>query len=128
MADPDLIAALQRLDRALSELLEVRAELAAHLGPDLGRAPAPAADGPYTARTLADLAAEGVRSMHTPTDLADGSLIDTTAAAARFGCPSDQLRRWARETAGTEQAIGARHGGRWLFSPARIRARLNGGG
>jgi hypothetical protein len=60
-------------------------------------------------------------------DLADGNLLDTHAAAARFGLPADCLRRWARETRNTPGEIGRRKGGRWLVSIPRLQRRINGG-
>jgi len=49
-------------------------------------------------------------------------LLDTSAAAERFGIPRDRLTRWARETDGHPDAIGKKVGGRWMISVTRIRA------
>ncbi|WHO79692.1 hypothetical protein [Rhizobium leguminosarum] len=55
-------------------------------------------------------------------DFPDYDLLDTTAAAERFGIPRDRLTRWARETEGRPDAIGKKVGGRWMISASRIRA------
>jgi hypothetical protein len=56
-------------------------------------------------------------------DFAEHLLIDPCAAQNRFQIPQDTLRKWARETTGTEQAIGTRRGGRWVLSIPRLRKR-----
>ena len=94
MPSPDL---LRRLDAVPAELAELRAEVAASLPPNLEEVPDEA------------------------DDMADGNLLDTTAAAARFNYPRNTVTRWAREGAGV------RRGGRWLVSVPRLRRRLNGG-
>ena len=81
---------LARLDAIMAELAELRAEVAATM-------PAPAAEG------------NGLDAA----DLADGNLLDTHAAAARFGIPADCLRRWARETRNTPGEIGPLVSARW---------------
>ena len=97
---PEAAAILARLDAIMAELAELRAEVAASL-------PTPAAEG------------NGLDAA----DLADGNLLDTHAAAARFGIPADCLRRWARETRNTPgDEIGRRKGGRWLVSIPRAAA------
>jgi len=59
-------------------------------------------------------------------DFSDFNLLDSCSASARYTCPQDQLRRWCRESANSESAIGIRRGGRWLISIPRLRAKLNG--
>ena len=93
---------LARLDAIMSELAELRAEVAALIPPAEGNG-----------LDAADLAPE--------------HLLDTHAAAARFGIPADCLRRWARETRNTPDEIGMRKGGRWLVSIPRLQRRINGG-
>ena len=86
MADPSLTNLLRRFDAALSELAELRAELVALMPP----------------AEVNGLDAD---------DLADGNLLDTTSAAARFGFPQNTIRKWCR----TED-LGVMRGGRWLVS------------
>src|SRR5262245_35346516 len=98
MPGPDL---LERIDRILAELAELRA-------------------------AVADAEAAERRNSYTPSevdDLADGNLLDTTSAAARFNYDRHTLARWCRE-----EAIGVRRGGRWLVSIPRLQRHLNGGG
>jgi hypothetical protein len=109
VADPGLTDLQRRLDRLLNQVHLIEAELSAL------RDEVAAFDGTI------------VPSNPAADDLSDGNLLDVSSAQERFGLPADQLRRWARETAGTEQAIGVRRGGRWLVDPRRVRARLNGG-
>jgi hypothetical protein len=101
---PEAAAILARLDAIMAELAELRAEVVASM--------------PVSATEGNCLDAD---------DLADGNLLDTHAAAARFGIPADCLRRWARETRNTAGAIGRRKGGRWLVSIQRVQRRINGG-
>ena len=91
---PDL---LERIDRLLTELQAIRAEVEASL-------PAAAARGDG----LAD-------------DLAPEHLIDTTSAQERFGYPRNTIAKWCR----TED-LGVMRGGRWLVSIPRLQRRLNG--
>jgi hypothetical protein len=88
---------LQAIDEFAAALARFRAELAALVPP-------PAVNGAGDAD-----------------DLADGSLLDTTSAAARFGYPQDTIRKWCR----TED-LGVMRGGRWLVSIPRLQRRLNG--
>jgi len=53
-------------------------------------------------------------------DLADGNLLDTTAAQERFGYPRDTIALWCR------QGCGVKRGGRWLASVPRLQRRING--
>ena len=55
-------------------------------------------------------------------DLADGSLLDATAAAERFGYDRHTLARWCRT-----EGLGIRQGGRWWVSVPRLQARLANG-
>jgi hypothetical protein len=98
MAGPDL---LERIDRIMAELAELRAAVAG-AGASAGTIVPPFECG--------------------GDDLADGNLIDTHAASARFGHPADSIRKWCRE-----ENIGVRRGGRWLVDPRKLRARINGG-
>jgi hypothetical protein len=107
MPDPDLTGLLRRLDMALqhqeaalAELRAVRDEVSASL-------PAPAEVG-GTIVPPAD-------------DLADGNLLDTHAASARFNYPTNTLAKWART-----EGLGVKRGGRWLVSIPRLQRRLNG--
>lgn len=97
MPGPDLLA---RIDRIAAELAELRAEVAA------------------TAGTI-------VPPVSSPDEADD--MLDTHACSARFGFPRDTIAMWARQTAGTEQAIAVRSGGRWLINPRKLRQRINGG-
>jgi hypothetical protein len=47
-------------------------------------------------------------------------LLDTTAAAERFGFPRDTIAKWCRE------GCGRRQGGRWLASVPLIQQRIKG--
>jgi hypothetical protein len=51
-------------------------------------------------------------------DLAPHNLIETTAAAERWGFPRDTIARWCRDGAGEKR------GGRWLASIPRIKRRI----
>ena len=97
---PEAEAILRRLDRILAELIELRAELAATRLDDDEK-------GLSNVYTLAD-------------DLSPGNLVDTHAAAARFGFPRDKIAKWCREGSGVKR------GGRWLASVPRLRERING--
>jgi hypothetical protein len=92
---PDL---LERIDRIMAELAELRAELAG----------AEAAE---------------VENFHFADDLATGNLIEVSTAVARFNRPPDSIR-WMCRT----QGCGKKVGGRWLVSPLRLARYLNGGG
>ena len=81
---PEAEAILRRLDRVLSELLELRSEVAAQMDKGNGLA-------------VGD-------------DFAPENLLDTVAAAARFGFPRDIVARWCRESCGVKR------GGRWMAS------------
>jgi len=94
MVDPSLIDVLLRLDRVLSDLLEVRAALAPYL------TPAPAAEG-------------NVGDAHNADDLAPEQLLDTTQRGGRFNYPRNTITRWCREGAGVKV------GGRWMASVNR---------
>src|SRR5262245_38416078 len=98
MTGPDDL--LQRLDRIMAELAELRAELVAV------SLPASAAEG------------NGLDV----DDLADTNLLDTTSAQERFGYDRHTLARWCRM-----EGLGVRRGGRWLVSIPRLQRRLNGG-
>jgi hypothetical protein len=93
---PEAAAILARLDAILREVAELRDEVAASI-------PVPAANG----------AGEG-------DDFADGSLLDTSSASARFNYPRDTIALWCR------QGDGKKVGGRWLVSIPRLQRRLNG--
>jgi hypothetical protein len=95
MADPDF---LERIDRAIAELRAIRDELVASM-------PVPAVEG------------NGLDV----DDLADGNLLDTTAAQERFGHPRNTLAKWCRT-----EGLGVRRGGRWLISIPRLQKHLNG--
>jgi hypothetical protein len=104
----DLIA---RLDVAIHALLELRAELLS----ERDNCPVQIAKAELEALAGPPPAAEDAVG-----DFADSSLLDTTAAAARFGYPRDTIASWCR------QGDGVKIGGRWLASVPRLRRRLNG--
>ena len=97
---PDLIALLEQLEGLAAEqarvIADLRAELAAQM-PPAGNGLDPDMD-----------------------DFAEGNLIDTTSAEARFGHPRNSIALWAR------QGCGVKRGGRWLVSVPRLRRHLNG--
>ena len=99
---PDAGTILARVDRLLAEPAELRAEVVAVSSNDLDD--------------------KGVANVDTPCadDLSPENLIDTHAAAARFGFPRDTVARWCRE------GCGLKHGGRWMASVPRLRRRING--
>lgn len=97
----DAAAILERVDRALAELRAIRDELAAAM---------PVTNG-------ADAAS----------DFAEHQLIDVPSAQIRFSILEDTLRKWARETEGTPDAVGIRCGGRWQLSIPRLRRRCGCG-
>ena len=85
---PEVRSLLAKIDAIAYELAELRAELAASAAADNG---ADDAD-----------------------DLSPENLIDTHAAAARFGFPRDTIAKWCREGSGVKT------GGRWLESVPRL--------
>ena len=93
---PEAEAILRRLDRVLSELLEIRAEVVAQM---------PVAKG---------------NELDAGDDFAPENLLDTHTASARFGFPRDTVTRWCRE------GCGVKRGGRWMASVPRLRERING--
>jgi len=96
MKDIDLIGRLRRVDTVLTE---VRAAIVASL-------PAVEANG------------------HDPgADFAPHNLIDPASGRMRFGVAEDTLRKWARETQDTAEAIGRLRGHRWELSIPRLRKR-----
>lgn len=97
---PDL---LKRVDQILAAVLELRAALRV--------AGAEAETFPRDGGNFPDDA----------DDLADGNLLDSHSASARFGYPTDTIRLWAR------RGDGRKVGGRWLVSIPRLQRRLNGG-
>ena len=91
-------ALLARVDAALSELAEIRRQVAALLPP---------------------VEENGLDA----DDLADGNLLDTTSAAERFSYDRHTLARWCRM-----EGLGIRRGGRWWVSVPRLQRRINGRG
>jgi hypothetical protein len=85
----------------LAELVELRAEVAA------------------TQVQLSLGSAEGVGDGDD--DFAPHLLIDPASGQTRFGVAQDTLRKWARETQGTAEAIGRLRGHRWELSISRLR-------
>jgi hypothetical protein len=92
-------ALLERIDRVLAELLELRAEVGALSGAD-NLVPPDSGNG-------------------LDADLAPDNLLDTTAAAARFNRPADTIRYWCRQ-----EGCGVKIGGVWMASAPRIQRRL----
>jgi hypothetical protein len=92
-------ALLDRLDRIMAELAELRAEMVA------------SANG---ADVRAYVSANPIE--HEPDDLAPDSLLDTCAASA--GYPQDTIRKWCRT-----EGLGIHTGGRWLVSIPRLQRR-----
>ena len=95
---PEAAAILARLDAIMAELVELRAEVVAMMP----------VETLYNVQDIAD-------------DLADGSLLDTHSAAARFGYAQDTIRKWCRT-----EGLGVMRGGRWLVSIPRLQRRING--
>jgi hypothetical protein len=93
MGGPDL---LERVDRIMSELLELRAMVAGAEGNGLDAEPQRHGDA------VVD-------------DLADSNLLDTTSAQERFGHPRNTIAKWCRM-----EGLGVRRGGRWLVSVPRL--------
>jgi hypothetical protein len=91
-------ALLERIDRVLAELLELRAAVANDLHPVIV-----------------------VPRDNDGDDLSDSNLIDSIAAQERFGHPSDSIRKWCRT-----EGLGVKRGGRWLVSVPRLQRRING--
>jgi hypothetical protein len=95
---PETAAILARLDAIMAELAALRAAVAGAEAVD--------EKGISSVDTLGD-------------DFADGNLLDTTSAAARFGHPRDTVALWCR------QGCGVKRGGRWLVSIPRLQRRIN---
>jgi hypothetical protein len=96
---PDAAAILAKLDAIAALIAELRDEVAASLPP-------PVVQG----NGLVD-------------DFAPHLLIDPGAGRMRFGVAEDTLRKWARETQGTAEAIGRLRGHRWELSIPRVQKR-----
>jgi hypothetical protein len=93
----DIVA---RLDELLRQVAALRDEVAASVPPAAGN------------------------GLDAGDDFAEHHLIDPASGQTRFSVPQDTLRKWARESEGTEQAIGFRRGSRWLLSIPKVRKRI----
>jgi len=87
MLEPE--AFLEQLDKAIAQLQAIRDLVVA----SMPTPPATSGNG---------------RDPDPGADFALHNLIDPASAQIRFAIPQDTLRKWARETAGTEQAVGRR--------------------
>lgn len=96
---PEAADIVARLDAAIAELVELRAEVARDHHPPIIVA----------------------RHDNDADDLSPDSLLDTHAAQERFGYPSDTIRKWCRT-----EGLGVMQGGRWLVSVPRLQRRING--